>query len=297
MNLPFVSIIIPVYNDAQKLEQCLALLEAQTYPQNCYEVIVVDNNSTENLKSIIAKFIQAKYVFEPTPGSYCARNTGIAFAQGDIVGFTDSDCSPNLDWIEKGVAQILKHPKCGFVAGRVNFSFQDCDNPTPAELYDSLHFLQQERYVKNFHFGVTANLFTTLAVFKSVGLFNASLKSGGDREWGQRIYAAGYEQIYAEDVVIYHPARSDLQELSQKLYRVYEGEFRIKNQAKMSLMQLIKEVLLDLKPPVSHLTHILKNKEIKNLYKRVSVVAIYMRFRLAKIFIKLRLYYRTSDSF
>ncbi|NEP63684.1 MAG: glycosyltransferase family 2 protein, partial [Symploca sp. SIO2G7] len=149
---PFVSIIIPVYNDAQRLQQCLGLLDSQTYAQTHYEVIVVDNNSTEDLKPIIARFSQARYVFEATPGSYSARNRGIAIAQGNILGFTDSDCAPTADWIEKGVTQIRNHPDCGFVAGRISFSFQNPKSPTPAELYDSLHFLQQEKYVRQDRF-------------------------------------------------------------------------------------------------------------------------------------------------
>ncbi|WP_017297399.1 glycosyltransferase [Nodosilinea nodulosa] len=290
----FVSVIIPVYNDGDRLRTCLGLLENQTYPKSAYEVVVVDNNSTEDLKGIVASFAQARYAFEASPGSYNARNTGIALAKGDILAFTDSDCSPAPDWIEKGVDQMLRHKGCGLVAGRINFSFKDPQSPTPAELYDSLHFLQQEKYIKSFHFGVTANLFTTPEIFEAVGLFNPALKSGGDREWGQRVYAAGYEQVYAEDVEICHPARSELKELSQKLRRVYEGEFYIKNQLELPPIKFLGVVLADLKPPASHLIQILRNSNIRNVGKRILVVYIYLYLKLAKALVNVRLYWNNA---
>lgn len=289
---PFVSIIIPVYNDSQRLRQCLALLKSQTYPPEAYEVIVVDNNSTENLKPIIAQFSQAKYVFEAIPGSYGARNRGLAIAKGTILGFTDSDCAPTPNWIAKGVAQIRNHPTCGFVAGRIDFSFKNPNNPTPAELYDSLHFLQQEKYVKDTHFGATANLFTTPHVFATVGQFNATLKSGGDREWGERVYAAGYPQIYGADVKISHPARPDFDALNTKLCRVYEGNFQKNNKATTPLLTFLREVLYDAKPPIRYLLGILKNNRIANLQKRIAVVFIYIRLRLSRAWVNLRLYFK-----
>ncbi|MEM1253012.1 MAG: glycosyltransferase family 2 protein [Cyanobacteria bacterium P01_H01_bin.21] len=292
METQFVSIIIPVYNDSQRLQQCLTRLDNQSYPKHLYEVIVVDNNSTEDLTSIVSQFSQAKYAFEPISGSYSARNTGIKLAKGDILGFTDSDCSPESDWIETGVAQILKHPNCGFVAGKIKFSFQDSKNPTPAELYDSLIFLQQEKYVKEAHFGATANLFTTPKIFTQVGLFNATLKSGGDREWGERVYAADYEQIYAADVIISHPARADFEALNKKLRRVYEGNFWKNKKSMTPVFEFLKEVIYDAKPPIRYLLGILKNKDIAGLWKRIAVVYIYTRLRLSRAAVNLTLYFK-----
>lgn len=290
-DIPFVSIIIPVYNDAERLRKCLTLLEQQTYPKMRYEVIVVDNNSTEQLQPMVAEFNQAAYAFEATPGSYSARNRGLAIAQGTILGFTDSDCAPALDWIENGVRQLQQHPHCGFVAGCIEFFFADPKNPTPAELYDSLHFLQQESYVKDAHFGATANLFTTPQVFESVGLFNASLKSGGDREWGERVYAAGYQQIYGADVKIAHPARASFDELNKKLCRVYEGNFRKNNKSDTPVLRFLRDVFFDAKPPIRYLLDILKNNELANAPKRIAVVYIYIRLRLARAWVNLRLYF------
>ena len=288
----FISIIIPTYNDSQRLQHCLTLLENQTYPKHLYEVIVVDNNSTEDLEGIVSQFSQAKYAFESAPGSYSARNTGLSIAKGDIIGFTDSDCAPAKDWIEKGAAQILKHPGCGFVAGKISFSFQEPGNPNPAELYDSLNFLQQEKYVTQNNFGATANLFTTPEVFEAVGLFDASLKSGGDRNWGKRVHAAGYLQIYADDVEIAHPARASFEELNKKLCRVYEGSFRINNKSETPVFEFLREIIVDITPPGRYLRAILSEKTLNGSRKRLSVLGIYIRLKFSKAITELRLYWQ-----
>jgi glycosyltransferase involved in cell wall biosynthesis len=292
MKTPFVSIIIPVYNDAQRLKSCLEQLQNQSYPQDCYEIIVVDNNSTEDLQPVVTQFSQATYTFEATPGSYSARNHGIALARGDILGFTDSDCVPAPDWIEKGVCHILKHPDCGFVAGRIQFFFKDPDNPTPAELYYSLHNLRQEKYVEEGHFGATANLFTTPKIFQAVGLFTSPLQSGGDRDWGKRVYAAGYPQIYAEDVEIAHPARFDFTELSKKTRRTCEGIFIKSNTITTPLPKFLIEILNDIKPPIRYLLEILKDTSISGFQKRLAVIYIYICLRLTKAIAKLWLYWK-----
>ncbi|HAA30818.1 MAG TPA: glycosyl transferase family 2, partial [Cyanobacteria bacterium UBA8553] len=75
---PFVSVIVPVFNDAKRLKICLDALEHQTYPKHLYEVIVVDNGSDKNedIEGVVAQFGQAIASYESIPGSYAARNKG-----------------------------------------------------------------------------------------------------------------------------------------------------------------------------------------------------------------------------
>ncbi|WP_235108449.1 glycosyltransferase family A protein [Acaryochloris sp. 'Moss Beach'] len=182
--LDFVSVIVPVFNDTERLAYCLQALEQQTYSNHSYEVIVVDNASEDDVQAVVTKFSHAKVVVEPQRGSYAARNTGIAIAKGNILAFTDADCIPAPDWIEKGVQSLRDVPNCGLVAGRIEFSYQNPQQPNSIELCDSVLYLQQDLYLKHAKFGATANVFTYKSVFAEVGLFDQILKSGGDYEWG-----------------------------------------------------------------------------------------------------------------
>jgi glycosyltransferase involved in cell wall biosynthesis len=220
---PFVSVIIPVFNDLDPLALCLSALSSQTYPHNRYEVIVVDNGSSKNLEIVKRAFKNVLFLKENRPGSYCARNKGINVAKGEVLSFTDSDCIPAVDWIEKGVRELVSSPKCGLVAGRVKLYFKNPEKQTPVEVYESIHAFDQKNMVENYHHGATANVFTYRKVFDDVGLFNADLKSGGDVEWGKRVYARGYQQLYAADACVLHPARSEFREIYKKTIRVAGG--------------------------------------------------------------------------
>lgn len=104
-----VSIIIPVYNGEKTLQQCLSSVLNQTYKN--YEVIVVDNNSTDKTRDIIEE-LQAEnekliYIFESYRGRASARNAGIKKADGEIIAITDSDCIVPKNWIEELVKPII----------------------------------------------------------------------------------------------------------------------------------------------------------------------------------------------
>ena len=178
----FVSVIIPVLNNIAGLQQTLAALEKQTYPQKLYEAIVVDNGSTADLSPIIEQYQQAKLTREPQPGSYVARNRGIEIARGEILAFTDSDCIPEPDWIAQGVKQLRSTDNCGLVGGKINFCYQKPQQPTVVELYDSTTFLNQKKYVERLHYAATANMFTTKTIMERIGNFNCDLQSGGDKD-------------------------------------------------------------------------------------------------------------------
>jgi glycosyltransferase involved in cell wall biosynthesis len=292
ISVPFVSVIIPVFNDSERLRQCLQALERQTYAQDAYEVIVVDNNSDEDIQSVVAPFSQVRFAKESRQGSYAARNQGISLAKGEILAFTDSDCVPALDWLEQGVKVLLANPNCGLVAGKIEFFFKNPQHPTATELYDSFTFLQQEQYVKELRFGATANLFVYRQMFEKVGLFNADLKSGGDQEWGKRVFAAGYPQVYADQVRIGHPARHDLKELRRKLYRVSEGKFFINSHNLPPLNAFIKEVALDIRPPIRTVLRMLADTRIERVPQRFWVMLIFLSFRYERLLTKLQLYWR-----
>lgn len=237
---PFVSVIIPVFNDAIGLKRCLESLKNQSYPESLYEIIVVDNGSSteENIAEIVADYRQAILAIESQSGSYSARNKGISIAKGNIIAFTDADCIPAVDWLEKGVKILRENPNCGFVAGKIETIFQEPNQPNSIELYESLWYpLPQKEFVEKHHFGATANLFTFASVIQQVGGFDSTLKSNGDRQWGQRVYHAGYQPLYAEEICISHPARHSLPQLYSRARRIIGGRYDLQQKQETSFLK------------------------------------------------------------
>jgi glycosyltransferase involved in cell wall biosynthesis len=221
--LPVVSIIIPVYNDAERLARCLNCLASQTYPRDCWEAIVVDNGSGESPREIVERFAFCRFSEERTPGSYAARNRGVALARGEVLAFTDSDCQPLPDWLEQGVRCLLAGPECAFVGGHVEVFPANKNRPSAIELFDMVFGLDQRTNVEQSKFALTANLFTRRATFDRVGKFDDSLRSGGDADWGQRATAMGLSGKYCPAATVRHPARRRWGDLLRQTRRIAGG--------------------------------------------------------------------------
>lgn len=288
---PFVSIIIPVLNDPQRLQLCLEALENQTYPKHLYEVLVVDNGSDESLEPVVRPFNQAKMLVEMARGSYTARNKGILHAKGEVLAFTDADCIPHSDWLEKGAAHLLAVPNCGLVGGHIEFSFKNPNRPNAAELYDQFFFLQQEYYLEYEQFAATANVFTYKQVFERVGLFNSNLKSGGDREWGKRVAAAGYAQSYAADASICHPARNSVAQLQRKVVRVARATYDLNCDRPNFPWLLLKFILFDLKPPLRIWFRVGNNKQPIEFKYKLNFMRLLIWMKWVKAREKLKLFF------
>lgn len=287
---PFVSVIIPVFNDSERLKLCLEALENQTYPQSLYEVIVVDNASDEDIEKVVIQFSQAFIARESRPGSYAARNKGISLAKGAVLAFTDADCIPALDWIEKGVVNLLSIPNCGLVAGKIELFFKNPDQPTPVELYESLEMsFPQERSLAKQNYGVTANLFTFKNVIDNVGFFDDTLKSCGDRQWGQRVFAAGYKQIYADDVYVAHPARHSFKQLYKRVTRITGGRYDLLIRNSKSYMEVMKDLFSAFKPPFRSFFRIWSNKKLQGNKQKIQFTSVMLFVRYVTTWERVRL--------
>lgn len=239
MTIPFVSVVLPVYNDSVRLEKCLRALENQTYCKEKYEVVVVDNNSTEDLKTLINQFQQVHYVFESKPGSYAARNKGLSKAEGEIFAFIDSDCLPQAHWLQAGV-DALREGAADLAGGKVTFTFSSARSP--AEIYDSASNMQIKENIESRKVSKTANLFAYRYVFDDIGLFPSQLKSGGDVLWTRRATDANFKLVYAAEAEVFHPARK-LVPLLKKQYRVGLGQPQVLREKGQSTVVIVKGAL------------------------------------------------------
>jgi glycosyltransferase involved in cell wall biosynthesis len=277
LSQPFVSVIIPVFNDSDRLKLCLETLETQTYPSDRYEAIAVDNGSEdlEAVKNTVALFGKASLAYERIPSSYAARNKGVSLAKGEIIAFCDADCIPHDDWIERGVESLLSVSNCGLLGGKIELFFQDPDRLTPVELYEKFHAFPQQEFIEKHHYGATANVFTFKTVIQKIGGFAQQLKSTGDYEWGQRIYLAGYQQVYSDRVCVKHPARSSYEELKVRNRRIAGGiydSFCQKKLSKLDFNKLFwKSLFLDAVDPLAFTYITLRNPKIESFDRKISI--------------------------
>jgi len=265
--LPFVSVIVPVYNDEKRIGQCIEALLKQTYPKDRYEIIVVDNGSTDETRRVIGQYPVTMLIEDSVRSSYAARNCGLAMARGYILAFTDSDCLPVHVWIESGVFGMKKF-SADMVSGNVRFAFSA--RKTGAEIWDSLTNMQIERNIRERKITKTANLFnmqiernirerkiTKTAnllvqkkVFQLIGPFPSELKSGGDVIWTGKASRRGFKLTYVCEMEVIHPARA-LGKLVKKQYRVGKGQQAIWQCAGEPVLSCLKRMVKNLFFPPS----------------------------------------------
>ena len=240
---PYVSVIVPVYNDQVHIGLLIESLLSQDYPQKKTEIIIVDNNSRDKSPEIIRKFPVTMLYEKDIQSSYAARNRGIKKARGQILAFIDSDCRADQCWLTQGVKKLLDE-SADLVAGQVAFTFSRKKNL--AEMYDSVTNFAFEYYVSQ-GVSATANLFVKAQLFQKIGLFPAQVKSGGDLQWTQKATRRGFALVYAPRAIVKHPARP-LGQLLAKQFRVGAGHVDIFLRQGQSRARILRNFLGAIKP-------------------------------------------------
>lgn len=226
---PTVTVIIPVYNDVERLRTCLAALVAQDYPAEKIDVVVADNASTQDVSAALPPGDDRfQVVHEARRGSYAARNAGLRVATGEVYAFTDSDCLPRPDWLSQAVTALTAPGGPDAVGGEIHLVFRNGGGPsTGPEFYEAVDGFNQRRFVEGGNFAATANLVVPADVMRAVGPFNPDFQSGGDDEWGHRLTGSGHRLAYSADAVVDHPSRPTWRELRRKTVRVAHGVARL----------------------------------------------------------------------
>ena len=277
MHIPFVSVVIPVYNDNDGLVRCLGAVLGQDYPADSFEIIVVDNASHPaiDLPESNPKLPPVNLVVEKKPGSYAARNRGIASAKGEVFAFTDADCLPAKNWLKSAVNRLTGEPRNIILGGKISVFSAVPEKPTCIELYDMNFGLRQVRYVQVYGFAATANLIASKRVFKIVGKFNSELKSGGDHEWAMRAAAKGYQIVYAPEVEIFHPARRSLAAVLVKIRRTAGGhhDLRTFNRNRLALRHCKNKRIPLMEESFQQLIHIWRHYGPAAFFGALGVVA------------------------
>jgi|Deesub1362A_J573_1020465.scaffolds.fasta_scaffold00077_13 glycosyltransferase involved in cell wall biosynthesis len=236
-----VSAVVCTCNRGANLGDTILSLQKQDCDPRLYEVIIVDNNSTDNTKEVVEKFIKnssvrMKYVFEENIGLSNARNAGIKNSEGEIIAFIDDDAVAREDWIS-GIIRAFESADFDCIGGDIE---GDWHGNKPAWLTERLegslgvHFYggkkKELKYPGEYPCGV--NMAFKRKVFDKVGLFSAefgrkgkSLLSREETELCYRVEKSGGKVGYFPGVVVKHVIVPD--KLNKKWFRTrfyWEGK-------------------------------------------------------------------------
>jgi len=181
---PFVSIILPVFNEERYLESCLKTLRQVGYPKDKYEIITVDNGSADNSFDIAKKHADLALCL-PDVNVGAVRNFGVKHAKGEVLAFLDSDCLVPGNWLYQGVGLLHSEEKHVY-GGSLNLR----ENPYWIEkfwlLSDNTDKVPQ-------HDLLGSCIFIRKEAFHEAGGFDESVTSGEDSALSNTLLGLGYK--------------------------------------------------------------------------------------------------------
>jgi cellulose synthase/poly-beta-1,6-N-acetylglucosamine synthase-like glycosyltransferase len=217
---PTVSIVIGIYNGETKIADCLTSLLAQNYPKDRFDIIVVENGSTDRTTEIVQQF-PVKLVHNEARGLAPARNLGVSLSSAEIIATTDDDCTAPPDWLYE-LTRPFADPEVGGAGGQI-LAYRHPER-TPVEQFSEEHS-PLVNYISGSH-EFLPHLCGAHAAYRRelilrIGGFNPKMLTGEDIDISWRIQLeTGKRIVYTPKAVIYHRHRSTRLGLA-RLYRHY----------------------------------------------------------------------------
>lgn len=277
---PEVSIIIPHYNDPAGLGRCLDALESQTFDIKRAEVVVGDNASPCGLEAVEqAVKGRARIAVQPEKGAGAARNAAVAASTAPLLAFVDSDCVPEPGWLAAGL-ECLRNA-APVIGGAMIVSVEDERAMTPVEAFERVFAFDNRTYVEVKQFTVTANLFTTRAIFDQVGGFRPEVSE--DMDWCWRARDAGYSIAYCPDAVVTHPARRDWDELIRKWRRLTSEMLAIHRARGGGTVSWLGRSWLMPLSAIAHMPKVAAARDVPRWCDKLGAAAILLRLRIWRL--------------
>lgn len=273
-----LTVVIPHLNQPESLERCLAALAAQSSGAPPFEVIVVDNGSSEPPAALVERFLFARLEQEATPGPGPARSRGARMARGDVVAFIDSDCVARPGWLSGVVAYLDANPETDVIGGEVLILRRDQDRATAIEAYESIWGYRMKLYVERDHYTATCNMAVRRDVFLKVGDFEG-IRMAEDLDWGRRATAMGARIDYVADIRIETPARESFAELRRKWDRHIGHDFAEVATGRDRL-RWIARALAVAASPIGEIPRVAGSERVSGLRERLLAFVCMTRLRL-----------------
>jgi glycosyltransferase involved in cell wall biosynthesis len=218
---PKFSVVVACYNGARTLKACLDSLLKLNYPD--YEVILVDDGSTDATPQIAKLYNNILYFRQQNLGLSAARNTGIAMANGEIIAFTDADCRADEDWLYYLAVDFLRNEFVGI--GGPNFLPPE-DSPVAAAVMASpggpSHVMLTDKIAEHIP---GCNMAFYKWVLNEIGGFDPIFRTAGDDVdvcW--RIQEKGYKIGFSPSAFVWHYRRSSVRDYLKQQYGYGEAE-------------------------------------------------------------------------
>lgn len=224
----FISVVIPTYNSKDRLKNTVKSLCKQTYPKEQYEVIIVDDGSTDGTGEWVGlqqnkSSCILRYFFQKNKGPASARNIGVRYSRGSVVAFIDSDCIASPTWIAE-IAKGYDNERIAGVGGRIKAS------PTASRVsrYCAYVNMNDSPFIDT---NGIVYLITSNASFKKVNLDKVggfderyNFPGGEDVDLCRRIRRQGYIFKYNRDAVVYNPHKERLSGFIMTYFNYGKGE-------------------------------------------------------------------------
>lgn len=215
MERPLVSVIVPTFNRSDMLRDALeSLLRQETGGELSYEIVVVDNASTDATREVVGKMaagspVPVHYVYQTIPGDAPSRNCGVAHAQGKWLAFFDDDQLAAPNWIRQ-LYHAARETGASIVGGAVHLDLPETvlrrlgHDVRRTSLREFDYYRDVRRYDGK-HLPGCGNALVARRVLETIGHFDASMAWGGsDSDFFLRARTAGLELYYTPHAVIRH---------------------------------------------------------------------------------------------
>jgi GT2 family glycosyltransferase len=204
---PVVSVIVCSYNGGRTLAACLDSLGKLNYPE--YEVILVDDGSTDDTSYIAGQFPWVRYIHQSNQGLSHARNTGATAAKGEVFAYTDSDCMVDTDWLYYLIGTLVSGDYAGVGGPNVTPPAQNwiqaCVAAAPG---GPSHVLLTDVIAEHIP---GCNMAFYRWAFESVRGFDTEYrKAGDDVDFCWRIQQAGWVIAFSPTAIVWHYRRFTL---------------------------------------------------------------------------------------
>jgi glycosyltransferase involved in cell wall biosynthesis len=274
---PHVSVVVPHFNDLERLGLVLDALDRQRPVEGGFEVIVADNASPVGEAAVREVTDgRARLTIVREKGAGPARNGGVAVARGAVLAFTDADCIPEPAWLVEGLAALKTYD---LVGGAMRVLVEDPERMTAVEAFERVFAFDNATYVTKGAFTVTANLFCASDTFQRVGGFTASPMSE-DKEWCYRARDLGFRLGYASSSVVGHPARRTWDELVVKTRRISTESFGLMLTRPRGRLRWLARTLVTPLSAIVHTPKALLSTAVPKFSSRLAAVGVLYRIRI-----------------